>query len=122
MNSTAVRASRETVRVRRAPKYSVFIALGVAAGILLAMVLTFSFNGTDEKSPFTGMEYSSGQVFGFLLLICIPVVVAIAILIALIFDRVFARRERGVRVLHETVLQGDASEPDDRGDDREPQR
>ena len=56
----------ETVRLRRAPKYSVFLAAGAALGLLVAMILTFTFNGTGGTSPNTGLVYSSGQVFGFL--------------------------------------------------------
>ena len=41
------------------------------------MILTFAFNGTDGISPNTGLVYSPGQVFGFLLLICITVGVVV---------------------------------------------
>ena len=58
----------ETVSVRRAPKISVFLVLGAALGVLVAMILTFAFNGTAEASPNTGMEYSQGQVFGLSLI------------------------------------------------------
>ena len=93
----------ETVRVRRVPKYSVFLALGVAIGILTALVLTFAFDGTEGTSQFTGMVYSTPQVFGFLLLFCIPAAVTLAAIVALIFDRMFAGRAREVAVAHETV-------------------
>ena len=63
----------ETVRVRRAPKYSVFLAVGAVLGILVAMILTFAYNGTGGISPNTGLVYSQTQVFGFLALICITV-------------------------------------------------
>ena len=56
----------ETVRVRRAPKYSVFLVVGAALGLLVAMILTFAFNGTGGISPNTGLVYSQSQVFGFL--------------------------------------------------------
>ena len=54
--------------MRRAPKISVFLILGAALGVLVAMILTFAFNGTAEVSPNTGVEYTQGQVFGFLVL------------------------------------------------------
>lgn len=93
----------ETVRVRRAPKFSVFLALGGALGIIVALILTFTFNGTDAVSPNTGLVYSDGQVFGFLLLICIPVGLALAALVALAFDRRSRSHTRQVTVDHESV-------------------
>jgi uncharacterized protein involved in exopolysaccharide biosynthesis len=93
----------ETVRVRRAPKFSVFLALGAALGLVAAMILTFAFNGSEEVSPNTGLVYSQGQVFGFLLLVCIPVGLALAAAVALILDRRSRTRARSVTVDHESV-------------------
>ena len=93
----------ETVRLRRVPKYSVFLIAGAALGILVAMLLTFSFNGSGDVSPNTGLIYSSTQVFGFLALICITVGVALGGVLALILDRVLARRSREVAVDRERI-------------------
>ncbi|MFG6402314.1 MULTISPECIES: potassium transporter Trk [unclassified Microbacterium] len=93
----------ETLRVRRAPKYAVFLILGAALGVLAAMILTLSFNGTSEVSPNTGMSYSSLQVFGFLALICIPLGMVVGAVIALVLDRTVGRRTRDVVVDHERV-------------------
>ncbi len=93
----------ETVRVRRAPKISVFLLLGAGLGALVAMILTFAFNGTADPSPNTGLEYSQGQVFGFLLLICVPVGLTLAAVAALIFDRRSRRRTQQVVVDHASV-------------------
>jgi ABC-type Na+ efflux pump permease subunit len=93
----------ESVRVRRAPKISVFLILGAALGVLVAMILTFAFNGTAEVSPNTGMEYSPGQVFGFLMLICVPVGLALAGVVALILDRRSRRHTHEVAVDHTSV-------------------
>ena len=90
----------ETVRVRRAPKYGVFLVLGAALGVFVAMILTFAFNGTDEASA-AGIEYSQGQVFGFLALIGVAVGLAVGGLVALAFDRVLSKRARDVSVDHE---------------------
>lgn len=92
-----------TARVRRSPKYGVFLVLGAAVGILAAMILTFAFNGTDEVSPNTGLEYTTMQVFGFVTLICVPVGIALAGIVALVLDRIVGRRTREVRVDHESV-------------------
>ncbi len=93
----------ETVSVRRAPKISVFLILGAALGVLVAMILTFSFNGTADPSPNTGVEYSQGQVFGFLVLVCAPIGLALGGVVALIFDRRSRRHTHEVAVDHASV-------------------
>ncbi|TQJ30520.1 hypothetical protein FBY39_0972 [Microbacterium sp. SLBN-146] len=93
----------EVVQVRRAPKFSVFLALGAALGLVVAMILTFAFQGTTDESPNTGLIYTQGQVFGFLALICIPVGLALAGTVAVILDRRSSRHMRDVTVDHESV-------------------
>jgi drug/metabolite transporter (DMT)-like permease len=93
----------ETVRVRRAPKISVFLILGAGLGVLVAMILTFAFNGTSEASPNTGVEYSQSQVFGFLVLVCAPIGLALGGIVALIFDRRSRRHTHEVTVDHASV-------------------
>jgi hypothetical protein len=93
----------ETVRVRRAPKISVFLIVGALVGLLVAMILTFAFNGTAEVSPNTGVMYSQAQVFGFLALICAPIGLALGGILALILDRRSRRRTHEVAVDHERV-------------------
>jgi hypothetical protein len=93
----------ETLRVRRAPKFSVFLLAGAGLGILVALILTFSFSGTGEVSPNTGLVYSAGQVFGFLALICVSAGLALGGGVALLFDRSSSRRVREVAVDHESV-------------------
>lgn len=93
----------ETVRVRRSPKYSVFLAAGAALGVVVAMILTFTFNGTGDTSPNTGLVYTPSQVFGFLLLICITVGVVVGGVTALLLDRMLAGRTRDVTVDRESV-------------------
>lgn len=93
----------ETVRVRRAPKISVFLIAGAALGVLAALILTFGFDGTSEVSPNTGVEYSQGQVFGFLVLVCAPIGIALAGILALILDRRSQRRAHDIAVDHASV-------------------
>lgn len=97
----------EQVTVRRSPKYAVFLALGAALGLIVAMVLTFAFDGTEFASPNTDLVYSQGQVFGFLLLICAPAGAALGGVIALIFDRYFAARTRTARADHARIYTQD---------------
>jgi len=99
----------ETVRVRRAPKFSVFIIAGAGLGLLVAAILTFAFNGSAGQSQNTGLIYSPGQVFGFLALICVTIGVAVFAVLALVLDRASRSRTREVRVDRESV-QG--AEPD----------
>ena len=93
----------ETMRVRRAPKFSVFLLVGAALGVIVAMILTFTFNGTEDVSPNTGLVYSQGQVFGFMCLVCIPVGLALGAGVALILDRRSSRRTREVTVDHFSI-------------------
>ncbi|MFF2634319.1 potassium transporter Trk [Microbacterium sp. NPDC058021] len=93
----------ESARVRRSPKFAVFLGLGAALGILAALILTFAFDGTSEVSPNTGVVYTSTQVFGFVALICVPVGIAIGGIVAVILDRVLARRARDVQIEHERI-------------------
>lgn len=93
----------ESVRVRRAPKISVFLIAGAVLGVVVAMILTFAFNGTAEASPNTGVEYSQAQVFGFLVLVCAPIGVALAGILALLFDRRSRRHTQQIAVDHESV-------------------
>lgn len=97
----------ERMRLRRAPKFSVFLLVGSALGVVAAMILTFTFGGTADASPNTGLVYSQGQVFGFMLLVCIPVGLAIGGIAALILDRRSSRRTRDVIVDHVSVHDGD---------------
>ncbi|KRA26059.1 hypothetical protein ASD65_12090 [Microbacterium sp. Root61] len=92
-----------TVKVRRAPKYAVFMGLGAIIGILVALILTFAFNGSGEESPNTGMVYSQTQVFGFLALIFVVVGIVVGGVVALILDRVMSKRARDVVMDRETA-------------------
>jgi hypothetical protein len=89
-------------RVRRSPRYGVFLALGAALGVLVAMILTFAFD-SGERVADNGAVYSQGQVFGFLALVGIAVGLAVGGLVALLLDRIIGRRTRTVRVDHESV-------------------
>lgn len=94
---------RERVSVRRAPKISVFLVAGAGVGILAALILTFAFAGSTEASPNTGLEYTPGQVFGFLALIGIAVGLAAGAAVALVFDRLSRRKAREVTVEHASI-------------------
>lgn len=90
----------EKLSLRRAPKISVFLAAGAGLGVLVALILTVTFNGTDQVSPNTGVVYTPTQVFGFLALICISAGLVVGGSVALIFDRLSSRNAREVTVDH----------------------
>lgn len=109
----------ETASVRRSPKYSVFVGVGVILGIVAALILTFAFNTDGSVSPNTNLSYASGQVFGFLLLVCIPIGIALMCLVALIFDRSARGRTTSVRIDREQVTtESPSGEVADDGADR----
>lgn len=87
--------TRDTVTVRRAPRYPRFIALGAVVGVIAALILTFAFPDNEE--------FDKGQVFGFLLLVCGTIGVALGAVVALVIDRVTSRRAASVAVEHETT-------------------
>jgi hypothetical protein len=91
-----------TVTVRRAPRYGRFITLGAIVGAVAALILTFAFSG-EPTIEGELIEFDKGQVFGFLLLICATIGVALGALVALLIDRSTARRARSVAVEHEST-------------------
>jgi hypothetical protein len=104
-NADEVVADRvETARVRRAPKYSVFLVLGAAIGVFVAMILTFAFDGQPDPALGQTMQFSQGQVFTFLALVCGTIGLGLGGIIALILDRTVGRRTREVVVDREDHL------------------
>ncbi len=89
-----------TATLRRSPKYTVFLLVGAAVGVLIALILTYAFHGTDQPSA-AGYTYSQGQVFGFLILLCVPVGLVIFGGLALLLDRAGRRRARELTVARE---------------------
>ncbi|MRH28225.1 potassium transporter Trk [Microbacterium sp. SYP-A9085] len=85
----------------------VFLVLGAALGILVALILTFAFGVADdsglEPSAVSAVSYSKGQVFGFLLLVCGTAGVALGGIVALVLEWTVGRRTRRVRVDRESV-------------------
>jgi hypothetical protein len=82
--------SATRVRIRRAPKFSVFLVLGALIGILVALILTASFP-IDPKVGF-------GPVFGYFAIYGFVGGILLGSIVALIFDRVLSRRSKIVSV------------------------
>lgn len=85
----------DTVSVRRSPRYPRFLALGAVVGVIAALILTVAFPDNDE--------FDKGQVFGFLMLACGTVGVALGALVALVIDRALGRRAASVTMEHSST-------------------
>jgi hypothetical protein len=79
---------RRTVRVRRSPRIGVFLLLGAAVGVLVAIV---AVNVTPD-----GGDISTGQAIGFLSLLLAPLGALLAGVVAIVLDRIADRRARTV--------------------------
>jgi hypothetical protein len=79
-----------TVRIRRAPKFSVFLVLGAVIGLLVSLILTASFP-IDETVGF-------GPTFGYFAIYGLVGGILLGSIVALIFDRVSSRRAKSVSV------------------------
>lgn len=108
---TTTEVSQDEVVVRRSPRYGRFMLIGAILGAVVAFVLSFAFAPTDAQiaerlaDDFT---YDQGQVFGFLLLGGVAIGGALGALVALVLDRVLARKAAHVVAEHdETHRVGD---------------
>ncbi len=93
------------VRIRRAPKFSVFLVLGALAGIFVALVLTASYP-IDPKVGF-------GPVFGYFAIYGFVGGLLVGAIVALIFDRVLSRRGKTVAVTVDRLQVPDQESRDD---------
>ena len=91
----------DTVMVRRAPRFGRFIILGAILGAIVALILTFAFDGRAPENEL--VQFDKGQVFGFLLLVCGAVGVGVGAVVALIIDRTLARRAEAGIAEHEST-------------------
>jgi hypothetical protein len=81
--------ANEEIVIRRSPRYLNFILLGALLGAIVAFVLTLVF----PENP----DYSRIQVFGFLLLVCGVIGIALLSLVAILLERTVGRREMRAR-------------------------
>jgi hypothetical protein len=95
------------VRIRRAPKFSVFIILGAVIGVLATLVLTSLF----PADPSVGF----GPLFGYFAIYGVTAGVLVGAIVALIADRVSSRRAKTV------VATIGRLQPDDPEAEREPE-
>jgi hypothetical protein len=94
-----------SVRIRRAPKFSVFVVLGALVGIFVSLVLTASFP-IDPKVGF-------GPTFGYFAIYGFVGGILLGSIVALIFDRVLSRRSKVVSVTVDRLQVPDQESRDD---------
>jgi len=97
------------VRIRRAPKFAVFAILGAIIGVIVALILTAAFP-IDETIGF-------GPTFGYFSIYGIVFGVLVACVIAVILDRVLARKAKTLRASIDRLQPAD----DDAAPSDEPQ-
>lgn len=82
-------------RIRRAPRYPMFLILGGGLGALVTFVLTALF----PADPAVGF----GALFGYFAIYGVSAGVLVGALVAIVLDRVSTRRSKSVVVEHTTV-------------------
>lgn len=90
------------VRIRRAPKYPVFLAIGGAVGAIATVAITSAF----PADPSIGL----GPTIGYFMLFGVPFGVALGAVLALVLDRVSGRRASTLIAEH-TVVDGPDEAP-----------
>lgn len=89
------------VRIRRAPKYPMFLMLGAVLGAIATVIITVAF----PVDPTVGL----GATIGYFLLYGVPFGVVVGGVIALVLDRVSHRRSTTV-VAEQTVVEAAAAD------------
>ena len=99
-----VSSEQQELAIRRAPKFSVFIVLGIIFGLIVAVILTFSFPEVEGKTNWN-------QVFGFLFLPGAAIGAALGAIWALILDRRSRSKKRSGHIIAEHIeVQNDTEE------------
>ncbi|QQD76724.1 hypothetical protein I8920_02855 [Curtobacterium sp. YC1] len=110
-------ASPDEVTIRRAPKFGVFIVGGAVLGFLATLVvvsLTMNLPGQDDDTSFGGLV-------GYFSLWGVTIGAFVGAVVAVVFDRVYARRAARLtaeRVEVELPPETVVGELDDHGDQR----
>lgn len=84
----------EIVKIRRAPKYLPFILTGSFVGLLVALIVGFALPASSD---------SRSQVQGILIAYFTGGGLAVGIIAALVFDRIFSARTKSAEA---TKLEG----------------
>ena len=87
---------QQRARIRRAPRFSVFLVIGAVVGIFISLVLTASF----PIDPTVGF----GATFGYFAIYGFVGGILLGSIVALIFDRALSRRAKTVPVTVDYLL------------------
>ena len=87
------------VRIRRAPKFGVFVVLGALIGLIVSLILTAEF----PIDPSVGFA----ATFGYFAIYGLVAGVLLGSVVALIFDRVLARGAKTVGVTVDVLQPAD---------------
>ncbi|CAN5152504.1 hypothetical protein BH11ACT4_BH11ACT4_06550 [soil metagenome] len=94
----------DEVRIRRAPRYPAFIAVGAVLGAIATLVVTSLF----PADPSVGF----GALFAYFAIYGVTAGVVLGAVLAIVLDRLSARRSKTVTVEREVVPPSD-NEPVD---------
>ncbi|CAN5307468.1 hypothetical protein BH09ACT6_BH09ACT6_22390 [soil metagenome] len=102
----------DTVTIHRAPRYPRFFAAGAVAGLVVALVLTFAFSGSQG--------FNLVQVFGFLGVLFVVIGIGAGAVVALLVERSARRDAKTVRMQRMHGSEGsDAGDAEDTGADED---
>ena len=99
----ATSTSSDEVRVRRAPKYPVFIFAGVILGVVVTFVAVALAPGNGDGTPFL-------QAFGYFVLYGIALGALLGAIVAVILDGIANRRARSIATERTVVETPEATE------------
>lgn len=94
-NGTVSKPEIDEVRIRRAPKYAAFVVVGALVGAIVTLIVTAQF----PADPGVGF----GALFAYFALYGITGGIVLGAVLAIIIDRVSARRAKTVSVEREVV-------------------
>lgn len=76
----------EELNIRRAPKYTTFMFLGAAVGIIAALIVNV-FSSSDAKAP----------ILGYLMVYFAVVGIGLSLALALVLDRIYRSKSQVVK-------------------------
>ena len=90
----------DQVKIRRAPKFGAFLAVGAVAGFIATLILTSLF----PTDPSVGLP----ATVAYFSLYGVSAGVVLGAVVALVLDRISSKRAKSISVEHEEVI----AEPD----------
>ncbi len=100
------------VVVRPSPRYGRFLGVGIVAGLIVAVVLTFITGaGEDPGGPLSTGASGALRVFGVTAAVCVSVGLVVMGTLALILDHISSKHARRASAEHATTLVVDLDAP-----------